>query len=101
MLKDVIAESAPDNGPNGVVQSFDDATRETFVEVIQELVPPVAQRFGELDQLGQARRLGFIRPGTQETFGAWPVLNFVGEGAKLLFQHIGSTQFRESGQGRL
>jgi hypothetical protein len=34
MLKNVIAESTPDNGPNGVVQSFNDATRETVVEVI-------------------------------------------------------------------
>ena len=101
MLKDMKAESAPDNGPNGVVQAFDDATRETFIEIVQELVPPVAQRFRELDQLGQARRLGLIQPGAQEPFGAGPVVNFVGERAKLLFQHIRLAQFGEGRQDGL
>ena len=62
MLELVIAIGTADSATNGVIESFDNAAGKAFVEVIQELIPPVPQRMSELYQLNQARGLSFIDP---------------------------------------
>lgn len=51
VLKDMKSESAADSATNGIVKPFNDSTGETFVEVVQELVPLMLQSLGELYQL--------------------------------------------------
>ena len=96
VFKHMVTESAADRATDGIVQSFHHATGQPFVEIVQELIPPVLYRLGELYQLGQAGGLRFEDPGLQETFCTLPVLDFICDSPELLFQQVSRAQFRES-----
>jgi hypothetical protein len=62
MFEDMVAISATNRAANRVVQSFDDSTGETFIEIVQEFFPPVLQSLRELYQVNQSRSLRFVDP---------------------------------------
>lgn len=62
MFEDMVAVCATSSSANGVVQSFDNSAGETFIEIVQEFLPPVLQSLRELYQLNQSKSLSFVDP---------------------------------------
>ena len=88
MLEAVIAIGTTNGAANSVVQTFNHGTGEAFVEVVEELVPPIQECLGELYQLRDSADLGFVQPSLQKQFSLRAVVDFVGNRDKAFFEQL-------------
>ena len=89
-----IAVGTVDNDTNGPIDAFHKAIGDPVLEIVEDLVPPVAQGLDEFEQEPITGVFSFPEPGAQETFSLASILTLFTDGTELFLEQIDGTQFR-------
>ena len=80
--------------PQGTVESFNEAVGDSFDEVIEDFLPPVAEGCNEFGQILVAGEVGFENPRREEPGGFLSAVDLLEDTAELLFEQIQGSQLR-------
>ena len=93
VIKITEPEGPVDDTSDSATNSFHEALGDAVIEVVEELLPPVAQSIGESCQVATARCAGLPYPSSKESYRLGSVGDLITNGAKLLFEAVDSPQF--------
>jgi hypothetical protein len=100
------AESPVDNATNGAVDAFYESLGHSIIEdfgelsraVVEELMPPVAQRLDKPNHIPASGGQSFPYPRPQEALRPCSIGDLVADGAELFLEHMDGAQLVRNGQ---
>ena len=94
ILKDMIAARLADGVSDSAIEPLNETIRHSFVEIVEKLIPPVAQ---SVRKLARVLVTGFFcapYSGLQETYSLGTIMNLFTDGAKLFLEQVEGAKYR-------
>ena len=83
-----VSEGDAHHGPQDAVEGLDKPIGNSLNKVIEDLLPPIAERDDELGQVFVAGPTGLENPSREEPLGFVPVMDFIEDPPEFLFEQV-------------
>ena len=83
-----VSEGDAHDDPQDAVEGLDEPIGNALDEVVEDLVPPIAECGDELGQVFVAGPPGFENPGGEESLGLAPIMDFLEDAPEFLLEEV-------------